>query len=357
MGDFNYHINWERLEGERGKDRIFLDFVNANFMQQHVMEPTREENTLDLVLTTDEHVVENGSVGEHFGNSDHQIVRWDLVMEQTQEVKVYVTRPNFFKADYELVRKRLREKDLEGAVQGLEVNEAWRKFKELLRGIIEENIPKHKRTNKRRPWVTREVQRKRRAKNKAWKSFQKLKRQTKEGLEMAQENVVILENLRNKYENKRNTCNKANKAAIRNFEQKLSRNVKQDCKSFYNYVRSRQSRKDRVGPLKDDEGEVIVDDEEAAETLNKYFSSVFTLEDVGNIPEPHQTALDNEMGLTKVMFTRENVVEQLRRLKTDKSPGIDELHPKFLHEVREEIGEALAQIFNKSMQTEEVQRE
>src|ERR1700733_9798909 len=214
MGDFNYHINWERLEGEREKDRIFLDFVNANFMQQHVMEPTREQNTLDLVLTTDEHVVENGSVGEHFGNSDHQIVRWDLVMEQTQEVKVYVTRPNFFKADYELVRKRLREKDLEGAVQGLEVNEAWRKFKELLRGIIEENIPKHKRTNKRRPWVTREVQRKRRAKNKAWKSFQKLKRQTKEGLEMAQENVVILENLRNKYENKRNTCNKANKQQL-----------------------------------------------------------------------------------------------------------------------------------------------
>ena len=44
-------------------------------------------------------------------------------------------------------------------------------------------------------------------------------------------------------------------------------------------------------------------------------------------------------------------MEQLKRLKTDKSPGIDELHPKFLQEVREEIGEALALIFNKSMQT------
>jgi len=27
-------------------------------------------------------------------------------------------------------------------------------------------------------------------------------------------------------------------------------------------------------------------------------------------------------------------VEELKRLKTDRSPGIDELHPKFLHEVR-----------------------
>ena len=48
-----------------------------------------------------------------------------------------------------------------------------------------------------------------------------------------------------------------------------------------------------VGPLKTDVGneEVIVEDEEAAEVLNTYFSSVFTLEDLGNIPEPKQTWL------------------------------------------------------------------
>ena len=40
--------------------------------------------------------------------------------------------------------------------------------------------------------------------------------------------------------NKRNVCNDANRAAIKNFEQKLSRNVKEDSKSFYNYVRSKQ---------------------------------------------------------------------------------------------------------------------
>jgi len=41
--------------------------------------------------------------------------------------------------------------------------------------------------------------------------------------------------------------------------------------------------------------EVIVDDAEAAEVLNKYFSSVSTLEDLSNIPEPKQTCLDKEM--------------------------------------------------------------
>src|SRR6218665_1855256 len=41
-------------------------------------------------------------VFKHFSTSDHQVVRWGLVMEQTQEVKAYVKRPNFFKADYDL---------------------------------------------------------------------------------------------------------------------------------------------------------------------------------------------------------------------------------------------------------------
>src|SRR6218665_3821608 len=195
--------------------------------------------------------------------------------------------------------------------------------------------------------------------HKAWKKLCKLKEEIRNGLSC--ENEARLENLNRNYVKKRNSCNDANRAAIKNFEQKLSINVKEDSKSFYSYGRSKQKRKERVGPLKNDVGneEVIVDDEEAAEVLNKYFSSVFTLEDLGNIPEPKQTCLSSGNGLTRIIFTKENVMEQqlLKRLKTDKSPGIDELHPKFLHEVREEIGEVLAQIFNKSMQTGEVPQE
>src|SRR6218665_2202121 len=77
----------------------------------------------------------------------------------------------------------------------------------------------------------------------------------------------------------------------------------------------------------------------------------------GNIPEPKQTCLGSGNGVTQIIFTKENVVEQLKRLITDKSPGIDELHPKFLHEVREEIREVIAQIFKKSMQTGDIPQE
>jgi len=36
-----------------------------------------------------------------------------------------------------------------------------------------------------------------------------------------------------------------------------------------------------------------VDNVEAAEVLQKYFRSVFTLEDLGNIPEPKEAFLDS----------------------------------------------------------------
>ena len=59
-------------------------------------------------------------------------------------------RPNFFKADYDLVRyirfiaNGLKERNLESAVRDLEVNDAWKKFNGITREIIEENILTHK---------------------------------------------------------------------------------------------------------------------------------------------------------------------------------------------------------------------
>ena len=53
MGDFNYHdIDWENISaGHEGS--LFLNKVMDYFLYQHVRFPTRVENILDLVLTSD----------------------------------------------------------------------------------------------------------------------------------------------------------------------------------------------------------------------------------------------------------------------------------------------------------------
>jgi len=129
----------------------------------------------------------------------------------------------------------------------MEVNDAWKKFNGIIQEIIE-NISKHKRTNKRRPCIAREVKKREGQKTKSWKKYHKLKEETKN--ELSGEN----ENLKRNCANKKNTCNDTNRTAIKSFEQKLSRNIKEDSKSFYNYVRSKQKRKERVWSLKRDDG-------------------------------------------------------------------------------------------------------
>lgn len=53
-------------------------------------------------------------------------------------------------------------------------------------------------------------------------------------------------------------------------------------------------------------------------------------------------------------ITREEVSAVLKCIKVDKSPGSDQVHPQILWEAREEIAEALAEIFASSLSTGEV---
>ena len=156
-------------------------------------------------------------------------------------------------------------------------------------------------------WVNRAVVKSRRAKIKAWNKYQ---------LDKTDKNL-------NRYKQKLKISRDRVRKAKRSFERKLADNIKNDSKSFYAYVRSKRRTKDRVGPLKDQGGEVIIDDEVAANILNDYFSSVFTIEDCSNIPEPAQIfkgSLIRE-GLFDLDITSEMVEKKLEKLTVSKCPG------------------------------------
>jgi len=51
---------------------------------QHVLQPTRSNSILDLVLTREPHLVSNVEVMEHLGNSDHNMVT--LSVHHVQEI-------------------------------------------------------------------------------------------------------------------------------------------------------------------------------------------------------------------------------------------------------------------------------
>ena len=84
-----------------------------------------------------------------------------------------------------------------------------------------------------------------------------------------------------------------------------------------------------------------------AEELNSYFASVFMVEDTSGMPE-----LQESQGaqVSVVAITKEKVLGKLKRLKVDKSPGPDGLHPRILKEIAEEIVEALVVVFQESLE-------
>ena len=67
MGIYSGHLY--RVLGERIKS--FLNLVQDSFLSQHVLEPTRGKNVLDIVLSSQKEFVDNVKICEPLGYSDH----------------------------------------------------------------------------------------------------------------------------------------------------------------------------------------------------------------------------------------------------------------------------------------------
>ena len=134
----------------------------------------------------------------------------------------------------------------------------------------------------------------------------------------------------------------------RSYEQKIACNIKNDSKSFYAYVRSKQNVQDKVGPLEDIAGNIISQGFLMAEDLNGYFSSVFTREHISSLPVIiFQKAKSDYLGPSIV--TPEMVAKKIKPMKDNKSPGVDGIPPKLLMETVQQISIPLARVFNLSL--------
>ena len=68
-----------------------------------------------------------------------------------------------------------------------------------------------------------------------------------------------------------------------------------------------------------------------AEVLNEYFSSVFTTEDISSLPVPF-TKFEGSKSehLEQLFVTPEMIAKKIKKMKDNKSPGVDGIPPKLL---------------------------
>ena len=114
LGDFNLpNTSW----GEVPKcydalSAVFCDVVDDYFLQQMVLEPTRRENILDLILTNTPELLMNINVCEGLGNSDHSSIEfgWKIKLGRLKQTPRFVY--NFRTADWKGLRAHPRCKNL-----------------------------------------------------------------------------------------------------------------------------------------------------------------------------------------------------------------------------------------------------
>eukprot|EP00061_Rhincodon_typus_P001467 g14874.t1 len=130
--------------------------------------------------------------------------------------------------------------------------------------------------------------------------------------------------------------------ARREYEKTLASTIKENPKAFYAYVRSKRMARVRVGPVRDSGGNLCMEPEEVGEILNEHFASVFTSEKDLDVCEDRMKQADM---LEQVYVRKEDVLEILKNMRIDESPGPDGIYPRLLREVKEEIAAPLAMIF------------
>ena len=83
------------------------------------------------------------------------------------------------------------------------------------------------------------------------------------------------------------------------------------------------------------------------EVLNEHFSSVFTTEDFSSLPIPFTKFEGNKSEhLVQLFVSPEMIAKKIRKMKDNKSPGVDGITPTLLKEIVEQISTPLAKVFN-----------
>ena len=169
MGDFNHgNIKWNTLQSTGLEHQTFLCLVQDNFLTQHVLEPTRAERVLYIVLSSQKEFVDNVVIQEPLGSSDHNQLHFNIKII-SDKTKVKQCRMDFMKGNYKEIRKSLARIDWNDKMKYKTATECWNILRGELDSAIDSYVPMKKQGKRyKKKNLSKEAFRKIRYKQNMW---------------------------------------------------------------------------------------------------------------------------------------------------------------------------------------------
>ena len=336
-GDFNLpHVNWKLYASDNEGSRL-LKLMRKLYLSQFVSEPTLDNNILDVILATDPDLINNCEVGEILANSDHKIIRCKINCDvDIKENKLLV--PNYKTGNISGLKSELQNTNWQAILNTNNVEQMCTIFTNTLLEAENKWIPKvKKRINgtSKPQWMTNGIKIIINEKKRAYKIYKRSKL-----------DADFLH-----YITTKRRCEREIRKAKRNLEISVAQQSKTNPKKFYQYIRSKKTVKEKVGPIKDANNRLVSDCKDMARILNSFFHSVFITEDMSSLPNADQMFTGTETDALKVEEISENdIAKHLRNLDPNKSTGSDQISTRLLRECQDELVLPLKLLFNRSLQ-------
>lgn len=356
MGDLNYgQIDWKNICSTYNRTSInasnkFIECIRDCFLTQHITEPTRQRggdnpSTLDVIFTNEENLVSDIDIMAPLGSSDHSVIKFKLLCKRddvTPQIKTL-----YQKGNYAEMIKILDSIDWKQEFKKYpnDVEKQWNFFKNIYEEVEKKCVPRKvvyingTKSKKFSIPLDKNNLRKLKKKNKLWTKIRK--------------NLASEEN-KLEYNRLRNQIRRLTRKGKKLLEKNIAKDLKKNPKSFWKYAQSKLKSRPGIPDLEmDDKSKVPVysrNDRDKANAFLKQFSSVFTTEPDSNDMPPFPER-DYSSILDHIDITTDVVIKKFKKLKINKSPGPDGIHPRVLHEVAESIAPAIAEIFRTSLNT------
>ena len=339
LGDFNCpDINWQAMSCcSEPCHNILYDFVMFNGLTQCVTSPTRLSNVLDLVLVSDPLLVSAIEVAPPFSTSDHNAINFEILYSKSSQSSGRFHRKQFLwkLGDYDSLCDFLACYDWNTLfTYNLTVDSLWRAFREVLDNAIDLFVPykyvcydnaarsSHKYPRQIRDLITR--------KRCIWRARKR---------DPSNETLTV------HYKNIAKEC----KTAIHDFELRMESNVidAKNSGEFFKYVNRKLGRSHNIGILKDNLGTNVTADEDKANLLNSFFSSV-NIHD-NNVQPEFPSRVPSGVKLDYVYFSPDALIKACKSIKPKLTPGPDGYPPFLLKQIICSISSPLSAMYQSFM--------